>query len=196
MRAIQRGIAIMLVMAGLLPMPCGAAELSPERAAFYIARTEEWENALGSYMLWNYYDRAMFCKIYGRRPGDYLNAEGVQEMIPKFPPEDCLTYEEALAIARTFLCDYDPRITEEYLSQLHVGSSYYDYWGDPAETMTRTEHVQAWIIQFGEGTDIHDYVVRCAAYIEADTGRVFCINIGLDMSDANDWAHFQMIEFP
>ncbi len=38
---------------------------------FYKGRTEEWEAVLGDYVRWNYYDRAMFCAIYGRRPGDY-----------------------------------------------------------------------------------------------------------------------------
>ena len=177
-------------------MQGGIAELSPERAEFYKERTEEWESALGSYVLWNYYDRAMFCKIYGRRPGDYLNDEGIQEYIPKFPPDDCLTYEEALTITKEFLCSYDHRITEEYLSQLHVSSYYYDFWGDPATTVTGTEHAQVWIIQFGEEINADDYVVRCDAYIDANTGRVACIDLGMDMSDSNDSAHHETIDFP
>ena len=137
MRMLQRGIVFVLMVVCLLPMQYGIAELAPDRVEFYRERTEEWEDALGDYVRWNYYDRAMFCAIYGRRPGDYLNDEGVQDRIPKFPPAECITYEEALIIAKTFLSEYEPRITEEYLSGLHVGSAYYDFWGDPLTTVTK-----------------------------------------------------------
>lgn len=193
MRMLQRCIAVVLMVVCLLPMQYGLAELAPDRAEFYRERTEEWENALGSYVRWNYYDRAMFCTIYGRRPGDYINDEHVQDDIPKFPPADCITYEEALIIAKTFLCDYEPRITEEYLSRMHVASAYYDFWGNPINTVTKTAHAQVWIIQFGEEHVSGNYMVRCDAYIDAVTGRVVCIDIGIDMSDPDDWDNFRKI---
>ena len=190
MKMLKRCIVVVLLVVCLLPMQNGIAELAPDRVDFYRERTEEWEDALGDYVRWNYYDRAMFCAIYGRHPGDYLNDEDVQEDIPKFPPEECISYEEALMIAKTYLCDYEPRITEEYLSGLHVGSYYYDFWGDPLTTITKKEHAQVWIIQFGEEYYSGEYMVRCDAYIDAITGRVVCIDIGIDMRYPNDWDNF------
>lgn len=186
---------IVLVVVLMLATQQGMAELAQDRAEFYRERTEEWERALGDYVRWDYYERAMFCAIYGRRPGDYINDENVQDDIPKFPSEECITYEEALIIAKTFLCDYDPRITEEYLSRLHVGSAYYDFWGNSLNTITRKAHAQVWIIQFGEEHGSGDYMVRCDAYIDAVTGRVVCIDIGIDMTDPDDWDNFRKIYF-
>lgn len=193
MRILQRYIMVVLMVVCLLPIQYGSAELAPDRVEFYRERTEEWERALGEYVKWGYYERAMFCAIYGRRPGDYLNDEDVQEDIPKFPPEECISYEEALMIAKTFLCDYEPRITEEYLSGLHVGSYYFDFWGDPLTTITKKEHAQVWIIQFGEEHHYGEYIVRCDAYIDAITGRVVCIDIGIDMRYPNDRDNFREI---
>lgn len=193
MRILQRYIMVVLMVVCLLPIQYGSAELAPDRVEFYRERTEEWEDALGDYVRWNYYDRAMFCAIYGRRPGDYLNDEDVQEDIPKFPPEECISYEEALMIAKTFLCDYEPRITEEYLSRMHIGSAYYDFWGNPINIVTKTTHAQVWIIQFGEEHASGNYMVRCDAYIDAVTGRVVCIDIGIDMNDPDDWDNFRTI---
>lgn len=195
MRIVRWCIAFALAAACLLPAQCSFAELTPERAAYYKERTQEWESALGSYMLWNYYDRAMFCKIYGRRPGDFLNDEGIQTTIPQFPPNDCLTYDEALFIAKEFLCDYNPRITEEYLSRLHTASAYYDFWADPQTTVTGTEHTQFWVIQFGEVSN-QNYVTHCDAYIDALTGRVCHIHIGIDQSHTDDLSHLIEIDFP
>ena len=195
MRMLQRCVAVVLIISCLLPMQNGIAELAPDRVEFYRERTEEWERALGEYARWDYYERAMFCAIYGRRPGDYLNDEGVQDRIPKFPPAECITYEEALIIAKTFLSEYEPRITEEYLSGLHVGSAYYDFWGDPLTTVTKKEHAQVWIIQFGEEHHSGEYIVRCDAYIDAITGRVVCIDIGIDMRYPNDWDNYTSIDF-
>lgn len=193
MKMLKRCIVVVLLVVCLLPMQNGIAELAPDRVDFYRERTEEWEDALGDYVRWNYYDRAMFCAIYGRRPGDYLNDEDVQEDIPKFPPEECISYEEALMIAKIFLCDYEPRITEEYLSRMHIGSAYYDFWGNPINTVTKTAHAQVWIIQFGEEHASGNYMVRCDAYIDAVTGRVVCIDIGIDMNDPDDWDNFRTI---
>lgn len=195
MKLMQRCTALVVMILLLLPTPCCLAELPPERAAFYQQRTEEWERALGDYALWDYNQRAMFCTIYGRRPGDYWNDEGVQENIPKYPASDCISYEEALTIARGFLCGWDQRITATYLDQLHIGSAYYDFWGDPSTTVTGKDHAQVWVIQFGEWTDQGEYIVRCDAYVDAVTGKVVCIDIGLDMRDAGDWQNQQVISF-
>ena len=193
MRMLQRGIVFVLMVVCLLPMQYGIAELAPDRVEFYRERTEEWERALGEYARWGYYERAMFCAIYGRRPGDYLNNEGVQDRIPKFPPAECITYEESLTIAKTFLSEYEPRITEEYLSRMNVASAYYDFWGNPITTITKTAHAQVWVIQFGEEHASGNYMVRCDAYIDAVTGRVVCIDIGIDMNDPDDWDNFREI---
>lgn len=193
MRMLQRCIVVVLLVVCLLPMQNGIAELAPDRVEFYRERTEEWERALGEYARWGYYERAMFCAIYGRRPGDYLNNEGVQDRIPKFPPAECITYEEALTIAKTFLSEYEPRITEEYLSRMNIASAYYDFWGNPITTITKTAHAQVWIIQFGEEHASGNYMVRCDAYIDAVTGRVVCIDIGIDMNDPDDWDNFREI---
>lgn len=195
MKLMRRWFSLAVALMWLLPASCGMAELSPERVAFYQERTEEWENALGSYMLWDYNQRAMFCTIYGRLPGDYWNDESVREDIPKYPSSDCIPYEEALTIARDFLCGYDQRITEAYLDQLHIGSAYYDFWGDPATTVTGKEHTQVWVVQFGEWTPQGEYIVRCDAYVEAVTGQVVCIDIGLDMKDAGDWQNQKSASF-
>lgn len=193
MKMLKRCIVVVLLVVCLLPMQNGIAELAPDRVEFYRERTEEWERALGEYARWGYYERAMFCEIYGRRPGDYLNNEGVQDGIPKFPPAECITYEEALTIAKTFLSEYEPRITEEYLSRMNVASAYYDFWGNPITTITKTAHAQVWIIQFGEEHASGNYMVRCDAYIDAVTGRVVCIDIGIDMNAPDDWDNFRTI---
>ncbi len=91
------------------------------------------------------------------------------------------------------MSDYEPRITEAYLSGLHVGSAYCDFWGNPRSTVTGTAHAQVWIIQFGEEHASGDYMVRCDAYIDAVTGRVVCIDIGIDMRYPDDWDHFRTI---
>lgn len=96
-------------------------------------------------------------------------------------------------IAKAFLCDYEPRITEEYLSRMNVASAYYDFWGNPLNTVTKTAHAQVWIIQFGEEYVSGNYMVRCDAYIDAVTGRVVCIDIGIDMSGPDDWDNFRKI---
>ena len=195
MNTIQRWMAIVLSAACLMSAPHSKAELAPDRAAFYQARAQEWEAALGDYVQWNYYERAMFCTIYGRRPGDYLNDEGTHDVIPKFPTDDCIPYEEALKIAKAFLFDYDPRITEAYLSGLHTGSFYYDFWDDTASTVTGAAHAQVWVIQFGEEHDAGGYMIRCAAYIDAVTGRVASIDIGRDMIHPDDWDQYHIIHF-
>lgn len=193
MNALRRCVAITLMAVCMLTMQQVMADLAPDRVEFYRDRTEEWERALGDYVRWDYYERAMFCAIYGRRPKDYLNDEIVQDDIPKFPSDNCITYEEALIIAKAFLNDYDPRITEEYLSRLHVGSAYYDFWGNPLNTITRKAHAQVWTIQFGEENDAGEYMVRCDAYIDAVTGCVVCIDIGIDMTESDDWDNFKAI---
>ena len=193
MKMLKRCIMFVLLVVCLLPMQNGIAELAPDRVEFYRERTEEWERALGEYARWGYYERAMFCAIYGRSPGDYLNDEGVQDRIPKFPPAECITYEEALTIAKTFLSEYEPSITEEYLSRMNVASAYYDFRGNPINTVTKTAHAQVWIIQFGEEHASGNYMVRCDAYVDAVTGRVVCIDIGIDMNDPDDWDNFRTI---
>ncbi len=195
MKLIRRWFSLAIALMCLLPAACCLAELPPERVAFFQQRTEEWENALGDYVLWDYNQRAMFCTIYGRLPGDYLNDESVREDIPKYPTSECIPYEEAVCISRGFLCDWDQRITAAYLDQLHVGSAYYDFWGDSATTVTGKEHTQVWVIQFGEWTDQGEYIVRCDAYVEAVTGEVVCIDIGLDIRYAEDWQNQQWISF-
>ncbi|MBQ3483920.1 MAG: hypothetical protein IJA77_00275 [Clostridia bacterium] len=192
----MRKLACMSALVLLLLPVCGAAELSGERAAFYQARTEEWEAALGPYHTWNYDQRAMFCSIYHRLPGDYYNPEMPnRDDLPTLPTEDVLSYEEALRLTIEFLCSYDPRITEDALRQLHIASAYYDFCGDPQMTITRTAHVQCWFIQFGEGSD-SDYIARCTVYLDGASGRICCLELGLDMENAQDWAHYQSITFP
>ncbi len=84
MNMLQRCIAVFLMAVCLLPMKNGTAELAPERADFYRARTEEWEHALGDYVHWHYYDRALFCAIYGRRPGDFSILSMFRRISPNF----------------------------------------------------------------------------------------------------------------
>lgn len=195
MKRLKWCASIVLVVVLMLATQQGRAELAQDRVEFYRERTEEWERALGDYVRWDYYERAMFCAIYGRRPGDYLNDEGVYEEIPKFPPAECITYDEALTIAKNCLSDYEPRITVEYLSRLHVGSAYYDFWGNPLNTVTHKEHAQVWIIQFGEENSIGEYIVRGGVFIDAITGFVASIDIGIDMVNPEDWHNLRTIYF-
>ena len=116
---------LIITLTVMLPA-CSTAELSEEGVLFYQARTEEWEAALGPYHLWNYYQRAMFCSIYHRLPGDYFNPEEpARNAIPTLPPEDVLSYEDALYTAVEFLCSYDVRITEDDLHQLYARCTVY-----------------------------------------------------------------------
>lgn len=191
----RRLIVLLLILFVLLPA-YSSAELSEDRAAFYQSRTEEWESALGPYHLWNYYQRAMFCSIYGRLPGDYFSPEHPpRNALPTLPPEDVLTYEEALRIAQDFLCSYDARIAEEYLSQLHIASSYYDFWDDADHSITRTAHVQCWFIQFWELVGSDEYA-RCTVYVDGASGRICSIDLGLDMRHPEDWENYRVISFP
>lgn len=201
----KRLTAVLLIAASLCFLPNGMAEfipedvpftmLTPDRVLFYQERTYEWVTAFGDYRLWDYNTRAAFCTIYGRIPGDYINDESPYDAYPKFPPDDCLTYEEALNIAKAFLCEYEPRITEEYLNRLHIGSYYYDFVED-GYSITGKPHVQVWIIQFVEEVSPDNYVMRCDAYLDACTGRVVSIDLGLDLTGPDDPAHHQQIDFP
>ncbi len=106
----KRWFAIKLIATSPLPMPSGMAEFVPEyvpftvlaldRVLFYQERTHKWLMAFGNYLLWEYNTRATFSEIYGRIPGDYINDKSIHDMIPKFSPSDCLTYDEAQGIAR------------------------------------------------------------------------------------------------
>jgi len=191
----RRLTLLLLVMLALLPA-YSSAELSADRAAFYQSRTEEWESELGPYHLWNHYQRAMFCSIYGRLPGDYFSPEyPPRNAIPTLPPEDVLPYEAAFRIAQDFLCGYDARITAEYLDRLHIASSYYDFWDDARHSVTRTDHTQCWFIQYWELNGIDEYA-RCTVYVDAATGRICSIDLGLDMRHPEDWENYHVIPFP
>ena len=192
----MRYLAWLSVFALLLPPVCGLAELSEERTAFYQARTEEWETALGPYHTWNYYQRAMFCSIYNRLPGDYFNPEtSNRDVLPTLPAEDVLTYEEALAIAADFLCSYDSRITSQYLDRLHIASGYYDFWDNARNTVTRTAHAQCWVFQFWELNGSDEYA-RCTVYVDGASGRICSLDLGLDMRHPEDWENYRIISFP
>ena len=42
---------------------------------------------------------------------------------------------------------------------------------------------------------LSSYRGKCDAYIDAVTGRVVCIDIGIDMTDPDDWDNFRKIYF-
>lgn len=183
-------ITLTVMLTVMLPV-YATAELSEERVHFYQARTEEWEAALGPYHLWNYNQRAMFCSIYHRLPGDYFNPEEtVRSSLPTIPPEEALSYEEALHVAVDFLCSYDVCITEDDLYRLHIASAYYDFWDDAEYTITRTAHVQCWFIQFWDLIDSDNHIARCTVYLNAATGAVCSLELGLDMKHSEDWENY------
>ncbi len=189
----KRVLALLLAL--MLFTPVALADLCAEEAAFNKARTEEWEAKLGDYLRWNYYQRALYAKIYGMRAGDYFN-DIWSDHRPKFPTENVMTYDQALELAKAFLCEYEPLITREYLAPMHVASCYYDYWqSDPINTITRTEHVQMWCIQFWELREDGEWRVRAAAYIDAHKGQVASIDLGLDLESADEpLESYQIIE--
>lgn len=192
----KRTAWLTLILILLLPAS-SLAELAQDRVDFYAARTEEWEAALGPYSLWDYEQRALFCSIYHRLPGDYINAEThTRSDLPTLPQEDVLAYAEALDMAETFLCEYDPRITESYLAQLRLASAYYDFQGDARHTITRTDHAQCWFFQFWDMAAAGNPIARCTVYLDAAIGRVCCLELGVDMADSEDWAHHTIIAFP
>lgn len=186
---------LVFFLALMLSAPCVLADLSAEDAAFNKARTEEWEAKLGDYLRWNYYQRALYAKIYGMRAGDYFNDKW-NDIRPKFPTENVMTYDQALELAKTFLCEYEPLITREYLAPMHVASCYYDYWqSDPINAITRTEHVQMWGIQFWELSEDGEWLVRAAAYIDAHKGQVASIDLGLHLQSGDEFLEtYQIIE--
>ncbi len=195
MQFVHRCTAMVVMVVWLLSAPCAMADLSAEDAAFNRTRTEEWEKKLGDYLRWNDYKRALYAHIYSLRAGDYFNDKW-NDFRPKFPAENVMTYDQALELAKSFLCEYEPLITREYLAPMRVASCYYDYWeSDPIHTITRTEHVQMWCIQFWEISAAGEWVVRAAAYIDAHKGRVAMIDLGLDCeSDKDDLETYQIFE--
>ena len=191
----MKKLTCLLIITLTVMLPAySTAELSEERVLFYQARTEEWEAAVGPYYLWNYCQRAMFCSIYHRLPGDYFNPEEpARNAIPTLPPEDVLSYEDALYTAVEFLCSYDVRITKDNLHQLYVASAYYDFWDDAEYTVTRTEHVQCWFIQFWDLIDIDNHIARCTVYLNAATGAVCSLELGINMKHSEDWENYHTI---
>ncbi len=194
MKFVQRCTAAVMMIVLLLSVPGAQADLSTEDAAFNKVRTEEWEKKLGDYLRWNYYQRALYAQIYGMRAGDYFNDKW-NDIRPKFPTENVMTYDQALELAKTFLCEYEPLITREYLAPMHVASCYYDYQLDNEHPITRTKHVQVWFIQFWEISEAGEWVVRAAVYIDAHKGRVARLSLGLDLKYADEALEdFQIIE--
>lgn len=204
----QKLTCLLIITLTVMLPACGTAELSEESVLFYQARTEEWEAAFGPYHLWNYCQRAMFCSIYHRLPGDYFNPEEtVRSSLPTIPPEEALSYEEALHVAVDFLCSYDVCITEDDLYRLHIASAYvmeflqikpdtHVYEGDLEQALI--DHLQQFLLELGRGFSFvarqkrftldgqnffidlvfYNYILKCFVLIDLKMGQLTHQDIG------------------
>ena len=177
----------------LMLVPCltKASELSNEEKNYLKAMTAEWEFAFGPLELWDYRMIGLFCQLYK----NYPNAETAKELtsLPTLPyTEVNVSCEEATEIARSFLIDYDPRITASYLDSLGIGTTFFDLSYTEESLSARCDRI--WIIKFFEQMSSGEYLMRCDCYLDADTGKVFMIDLNLNGKDPRDFDDYQLIE--
>lgn len=181
-------LAIMLM---LTPCFAQASELSIEEKNYFKVITAEWEFAFGPLELWDYRMIGLFCQLYK----NYPNAETTKEItsLPIVPHTEVnVSCEEATEIAKSFLVGYDSRITTSYLESMEIGTIFFDLSYTEESLSARCDRI--WIIRFFENMGSENYVMKCDAYINADNGQVFMIDLMLDRTSEDDNTG-QTIEF-
>ena len=188
----MRKINAMLLALLITAAPCFAkAELSTDEIDFLRESTAQWEWAFGTNELWDCRILGLFCTIYRNYPNG-TSSVADENILPRVPPDDLkISSEEAIDIAKAFLMNYEPRITSEYMQKLAAGAEFID--------VTHTEDSSArcnkiWIIKFYEDAGDFNYLMKCDAYINADNGQVFMIDLMLDRTSEED-NNCQTIEF-
>ena len=174
----MRKINAMLLALIITVAPCFAkAELCAEEVEFIKERTAEWEGAYGPNETWDCRLLGLFCTIYKNYPNGTCEVDEVY--LPSIPPDDLkISSEEATSIARAFLIDYEPRITSEYMQRLAPGVRFIDVTYTVYSLTARCSRI--WIVKFYEDTGNYNYEMRCDAYINADSGQVYMIDLMLD----------------
>ena len=178
----------------LMIAPCfaKAGELSNEEKNYLKDVTAQWEFALGPLELWDYRMIGLFCQLYK----NYPNAESAKEItsLPIFPHTEVnVSCEEAIEIAKSFLIDYDSRSTASYLESLGIGTIFFDLSYTEESLSARCDRI--WIVRFFERMSSGEYLMRCDCYLNADTGKVFMIDLNLNGKDPQDFDDYQLIEF-
>lgn len=189
----MKKINVLLLALLFMLAPCfaKAGELSAEEKNYFKEITAEWEWAYGPHKIWDYRTIGLFCQLYK----NYPNAETAKEItsLPTLPyTEVNISCEEATNIAKAFLMEYDSRITASYLDSMTVGTTFFNLSHTEESLSARCDRI--WIIKFYENTGSENYLMKCDAYINADNGQVFMIDLMLDRTNEED-NNCQTIEF-
>lgn len=178
----------------LMIAPCfaKAGELSNEEILFFKERTAEWEAEFGQSETWNYLTIGMFCRIYQNYPD--AEWEVITAILPTLPDIRLHTScADAVAIAKEFLIGYDARITEHYLAALAMGTRFLNLSTYTDSTSTAYCD-RMWIVKFYERMSSGEYLMRCDCYVDAETGKVFMIDLNLNGKNLQDFDDYQVIE--
>lgn len=182
-------LAIMLM---LTPCFAQAGELSSQEISFFKERTAEWEAEFGPSETWNYLTLGMFCTIYHNYPNAEWEVTSV--MLPTLPDIDLnISYQQAIAIAKDFLIGYDSQITKSYLEALVMGTRFLNL-SSYTDTTSSAYCDRMWIIKFYEQISSGDYLMRCDCYVDAETGKVFMIDLNLNGENLQDFDDYKIIE--
>ena len=100
---------------------------------------------------------------------------------------------DAVAIAKEFLIGYDARITEHYLAALAMGTRFLNLSTYTDSTSTAYCD-RMWIVKFYERMSSGEYLMRCDCYVDAETGKVFMIDLNLNRKNLQDFDDYQVIE--
>lgn len=174
----------------LTPCLAHAGELSSQEISFFKERTAEWEAEFGPSETWNYLTLGMFCTIYHNYPNAEWEVTPV--VLPTLPDIDLnISHQQAVAIAKEFLIDYDSQITESYLEALAMGTRFLNLSANPSESAYCD---RMWIIKFYERINSGEYLMRCDCYIDAITGKVFMIDLNLNGKNLQDFDDYKIIE--
>lgn len=154
--------------------------------------TAQWEFAFGPSETWNYLTIGMFCRIYRNYPD--AEWEVINAILPTLPDIRLHTScAEAVAIAKEFLIGYDARITEHYLAALAMGTRFLNLSTYTDSTSTAYCD-RMWIVKFYERMSSGEYLMRCDCYVDAETGKVFMIDLNLNGKNLQDFDDYQVIE--
>ena len=178
----------------LYVIPAGAAaedtaNLSSQKIDALIqlseARTAEWEQTYGPYVLWDYHINAQFGTAYHVGPGGNLG------FLPVEPAADAIAPAEALVIAKAALYKQDARFNADLFATLTVSSAYTVANG-PDQYFSQQG---TWIFQFWstQGNLLRKigYV-----YVDAHTQAVPLLLIAIDQTAPDDYDSIRIIQNP
>lgn len=176
----------------VLPYFAKAGELSAEDKNYFKEITAEWEWAYGPHEAWDYRTLGLFCQLYKNYPN--AEHEVTMAMLPTIPDSsNNVSCENAITIAKDFLTGYNTKITSDYLETLMIGTRFLNL-NSYIDTTSSARCERMWIIKFYEHINSNEYLMRCDCYIDAETGKVFMIDLNLNGKTPEDFDNYQVIE--